>query len=70
MSVAKPNDPRENAALAAKLSALRDRAAQQPTSYIQLFREAMDVADDLFHRAMCAEAEIYRLRQRDAAGNS
>lgn len=66
MSVAIPNDPTSNAEIAGKLQAIRDRAARQPISYIPLLREALEVADEQLHRAMCAEAEIARLRGQGA----
>lgn len=68
MSVATPNDPAANAEIAAKLQAIRDRADRQPISYIGLLREALEVADEQMHRAMCAEAEIARLRNAIAMG--
>jgi len=62
MSVANPNDPASNKEVADKLLAIRERADKQPISYLSLLRETLEVADEQFHRAMCAEAEIYRLR--------
>lgn len=58
------NDPKINGGVAKTLQALHDRAAQQPVSYIQLFRDAMTIAEDQFRRAMKAEAELYKERQR------
>lgn len=66
MSISVPNDPQQNSETAAKMLALRERASQQPISYKWLFDQSMELADDLMHRAVCAEAEIGRLRQRVA----
>lgn len=52
------NDPEINRAIARKLRKLEERAAQQPISYIQLFREAMEIAEEQFKRAMVAEARL------------
>lgn len=52
------NDKATNEAVAAKLKDLHARGAQQPVSYIQLFREAIDLAEDQFKRAMAAEAQL------------
>jgi hypothetical protein len=55
------NDKATNEAIAAKLKDLELRAAQQPISYIHLYREAFDLAEKQFKRAMAAEAELFRL---------
>lgn len=54
------NDPKKNSEIAKAMQALHDRAAQQPVSYIQLFRDAMTIAEDQFRRAMLAEAELHK----------
>ena len=53
-----PNDPALNKAIAERLKSLHERAAQQPVSYIQLFRDAIDLAEDQFKRAMRAEKKL------------
>lgn len=55
------NNPKINSEIDAKLRRLRERAEQQPVSYIQLFREAMEIAAEQFHRAMTAEARLHKL---------
>ena len=57
------NQVEVNQAVRAKLLDLQARADQQPISYIQLFREAMELAEDQWRRAMAAEARLYRLGQ-------
>lgn len=59
------NDAITNQAIAGKLSSLEARADQQPVSYIQLFKEAHEIACEQFRRAMVAEAEIHRLTTRE-----
>jgi hypothetical protein len=54
------NDKAANEAVAAKLKELEARAAQQPVSYIQLYREAVELAEEQFRRAMIAEAALSR----------
>jgi len=54
------NDKAANEAVAAKLKELEARAAQQPVSYIQLYREAIGLAEEQFRRAMIAEAALFR----------
>ena len=68
MSVSDPNDPKSNAETADRLQGVRDRATQEPISYLPLLREALEIADDQMHRAMCAEVEIARLRNVIAMG--
>jgi hypothetical protein len=55
------NDKATNEAVVAKLKDLELRATQQPISYIQLYREAFDLAEEQFKRAMAAEAKLFRL---------
>jgi hypothetical protein len=59
------NDKATNEAIADRLKALEARAAQQPVSYIQLFREAIDLAEQQFKRAMAAEAVLFRTLEND-----
>lgn len=52
------NNPDENKAVDAKIRDLYKRAAQQPVSYISLYREAIELAEEQFKRAMAAEARL------------